>query len=156
MPLEPHWIIWSSLELLLRAKNLKECLKFPFPPPSTWNSSLNAQRNLSQNLQHKFDNISNTPQDGDSDSTSPAKKWHHMQAEVNSDPDDQPSVEEVEADKVKWLGHRFVILYGPWLRQKKLIFEVELNEGYEEKKWFKDTNTMVQGQLCEIRGLLLE
>ena len=32
--------------------------------------------------------------------------------------DDQPSVEEAEVDEVKHLGHRFVLLYGPWLRRK--------------------------------------
>lgn len=113
---------------------------------------LNTQRNLSENLQCKFDDISNTPQDGDDDSTSPSKRQRRMR----EDPDDQPSVEEAEADEVKRLGRRFVILHGPWLRRKELIFQIELEEDYDEEERFKDTNTMLQGQLYEIRGLLPE
>ena len=118
----------------------------------------NTQQTLSQNLQRKFDDISNTPQGGGDDSTSPAKKRRRTQAssEENLDPDDQPSIEEAEADEVKRLGRRFVILHGLWLRQKEVIFQVDLDEGYEEIERFKDTNTMVQGQLREIRGLLPE
>ena len=114
---------------------------------------LNAQQNLSQDLQRKFDDISNTPQNasGDGDSTSPTRKRRRT-----LDPDDHPSVEEAEADEVKSLGRRFVILHGPWLRRKELIFQAELDEDYNEKERFKDTNTMVQGQLREIRGLLPE
>ena len=119
---------------------------------------LNAQRNLSQKLQRKFDDISNTPDGGGDDSTSPVKKRCRVRARSvdNLDTDDQPSVEDAEADEVKRLGRRFVILHGPWLRRKELIFQVELDEAYDEKEWFKDTNTMVQGQLHEIRGLLPE
>ena len=115
---------------------------------------LNTQRNLAQDLQRKFDNISNSPQDDD-DSTSPAKKRRRTQAR-SEDPDGEPSVEEAETDEVKRLGRRFVILCGPWLRRKELVFQVELDEGYDEKDQFKDTNTMVQGQLREIRDLLPE
>jgi hypothetical protein len=115
---------------------------------------LNTQRNLFVTLQRKFDDISNTPQaeDGGGNSTSHANKRRRTQDNVDSD--DQPSVEEGEADEVKRLGRRFVILYGPWLRRKELIFQVELDEDYDERERFKDINTMVQGQLREIRGLL--
>ena len=89
---------------------------------------LNNQRNLAQDLRCKFDDISNTTpapdrHDGDNDSTSPARKRRHTQ-EDNLDPDDHPSVEEAEAEEVKGLGHCFLILHGPWLRWKELIFQV--------------------------------
>lgn len=116
---------------------------------------LNAQRKVSQNLQRKFEDISNrdTPNDED-DSTLPARKRRRRQ---DDDLDsDQPSVEEAEAEEVKGLGRRFLILHGPWLRQKELIFQVELDENYDEKERFKDIKTLVQGQLHEIRGLLPE
>ena len=118
---------------------------------------LNTQWNLTQSLQCKFDDISDLPRDGDDDSTPPPKKRGCTQARSGntSDPD-EPSVEEAETDEVKRLGRRFVILYGPWLRWREHLFEVELDEDYDEKDWFKDTNTMVQGQLHEIRGLLPE
>ncbi len=135
---------WSWFNVLQAARELQ--------------ARLNTQRNLSQNLQRKFDDISNSPQDGDSDSTTPAKKRRRTQARSgdNPDPDAQPDVEEAEADEVKRLGRRFVILHGPWLRRKELLFQVQLEEDYDEKERFKDTNTMVQGQLHEIRGLLPE
>jgi hypothetical protein len=119
---------------------------------------LNAQRKVSQNLQRKFEDISNrdTPNgdNDDNDSTLPARKRRRRQ---DDDLDsDQPSVEEAEAEEVKGLGRRFLILHGPWLRQKELIFQVELDENYDEKERFKDINTLVQGQLHEIRGLLPE
>jgi hypothetical protein len=115
-------------------------------------AQLNVQLNVSQDLQRKFDDISNTPQDGDDSTPAAAKKRRRTQD------NDQPKVDEAEVDDVKSLGRRFVILHGPWLRRKELIFQVELvdDEDYDEKERFKDTNTMVQGQLREIRGLLPE
>ena len=47
-----------------------------------------------------------------------------------------------------------MILHGPWLKRKELIFEVEVDEDYNEKDRFMDNNTMVQGQLHEVRDLL--
>ena len=38
-----------------------------------------------------------------------------------------------------------MILHGPWLKRKEHIFEVELNEDYDEKDQFKDNNAFVQG-----------
>jgi hypothetical protein len=113
---------------------------------------LNVQQNLRQNLQRKFDDISAASQDGDDLSPQAVKKRRR------TEPDDQPSVEEAQMDEVKSLGRRFVILYGPWLRRKELIFQVELvdNEDYNEKERFKDANVMVQGQLREIKSLLPE
>ena len=118
---------------------------------------LNTQQNLAQNLHHKFDDISNAHQDADDNSTSPPKKRQRTGAILEDSPDsDKPSVTEAETNEVKRFGHWFVILHGLWLREKEHIFQVEFNEGYDEKQQFKDTNTMVQGQLHEIKGLLLE
>lgn len=118
---------------------------------------LNIERISTQNLQRKFDDISNTPCNGDNNSTSPLRKRHRTHANSEDDSDsNEPSVEEAETDEVKGLGRRFVILHGPWLRRKELIFEVGLDDEYDEKKRFTDTNTMVQGQLHEIRDLLPE
>ena len=110
-------------------------------------------------MQRKFEDISNTTPDGDrdnddDDSTPPARKRRRRQEDdLDSD---QPSVEEAEAEEVKGLGRRFLILHGPWLRRKDQIFQVELDEDYDEKERFKDINTLVQGQLLEIRSLLPE
>jgi hypothetical protein len=105
-------------------------------------------------LQCKFDDIGNSAQDSDDDSTQPPKKWRCRSGNT-ADPD-EPSVVEAETEKAKCLGQWFMILHGPWLKQREHVFEVELDEGYDKKKWFKDNNTMVQGQLHEIRGLLSE
>ncbi len=118
---------------------------------------LNTQQNLARNLQRKFDDISNAPQDADDNLTSPPKKRQRTGAIPEDSPDpDEPSVKEAETDEVKRLGRRFVILHGLWLREREHIFQVEFNEDYDEKQRFKDTNTMVQGQLREIKGLLPE
>jgi hypothetical protein len=112
---------------------------------------------LTQSLQRKFDDISNSPRDGGDDSTSPPKKRRRTRAGSEDSPDpDEPSVEEAETDEVKGLGRRFVILHGPWLRQRELVFQVEFDGDYDEKERFKGANTMLQGQLHEIRGLLPE
>jgi len=78
-----------------------------------------------------------------------------MGSEVSSDPD-EPSVAEAEVDEVKCLGRQFLIMHGPWLTRRELIFEVALDGDYDKQDQFKDTNTMVQGQLHKIRGLLPE
>ena len=117
---------------------------------------LNAQQKLTQNLQHKFDDITNTAPDDDnddSDSTSPARKQSRRQED---DLDSDQSVEEAEAEEVKGLGRWFLILHRSWLKQKEHIFQVKLNEDYDENERFNDINTLVQGQLREIRSLLLE
>jgi hypothetical protein len=114
----------------------------------------NTQRNLAQNLQRKFDDISNSNQDDDDYSTPRPKKRGRRSGDT-ADPD-EPSVEEAETEEVKRLGRRFVILHGPWLKQRERVFEVELDEDYDENERFKDNNTMVQGQLREIKGLLPE
>ncbi|KAF8149893.1 hypothetical protein B0H34DRAFT_731613 [Crassisporium funariophilum] len=118
-------------------------------------ASLNSERSLTQNLRRKFEDVSNTSQDGDNDTSSPHKKRRRIRAESENCLDsDEAGIQEAEADEVKRLGRRFVILHGPWLRRKEAIFEVELDEDYDEEDRFKDSNTMVQGQLHEIRGLL--
>ena len=132
-------ISWFNLNIPQVARNLQ--------------AVLNVQQNVSRNLQRKFDDISNTPQDSDDSSPQAVKKRRR----TNMESDDQPS--EAQVDEVKGLGRRFVILYGPWLRRKELIFQVELEddeEDYDETERFKDSNTMVQAQLREIRGLLPE
>lgn len=49
-----------------------------------------------------------------------------------------------------------MILYGPWLKQREHIFEVDFDEDYDKKDRFMDNATMAQGQLHEIRHLLPE
>ncbi|KDR73367.1 hypothetical protein GALMADRAFT_72893, partial [Galerina marginata CBS 339.88] len=116
---------------------------------------LNSERSLTQNLRRKFEDVSNASQDGDNDTSPPQRKRRRTRAGSEDCSDsDEASVQEAETDEVKRLGRRFVILHGPWLRRKELIFEVELDEDYDEGDRFKDSNTMVQGQLHEIRGLL--
>jgi len=117
---------------------------------------LNTQRNVTNNLQRKFDDISNATQDDD-DSTQPPKKRSRTKEKPGDAPDpDELTVVEAETDEVKRLGRRFVILHGPWLRRRDHIFGVEPDEAYDETDRFKDINTIVQGQLHEIRGLLPE
>ena len=113
----------------------------------------NTQRNLTQNLQRKFDDISNSAQDVDVDSSPPPKKRGRRSRDA-TDPD--ASEEDAETEEIKRLGRRFVILYGPWLKRREHVFEIELDEDYHKKERFKDNNTMIQGQLREIRGLLPE
>ena len=114
----------------------------------------NTERNLARNLQRKFDDISNSAQDGDDDNDStPHPRKRGRKSGSTADPD-EPSVEEAETEEVKRLGRRFVILHGPWLKRREHTFEVELDEAYDENDRFKDNKTMVQGQLREIRGLL--
>lgn len=115
----------------------------------------NNERNLTRNLQRKFDDISNSPQDGDDNDSTPHPKKRGRRSGNTADPD-EPGVEEAETDEIKRLGRRFMILHGPWLKRKEHAFEVELDEDYDKNDRFKDDNTMVQGQLHEIRGLLSE
>ena len=69
---------------------------------------LNVQMSISEDLQRKFNDISNAPED-DSDNatvTSPARKRRRT-----DNPDDN-DLEEAEKDEVKRLGHRFVIMHS--------------------------------------------
>ena len=106
-------------------------------------------------MQCKFDDVSNFENGNEDHDSGPPPKKRGRRSGDTTGPDD-PSVEEAETEEVKRLGRRFVILHGPWLKRKEHIFEVELDEDYDEKDRFKDNNTFVQGQLHEIRGLLPE
>jgi hypothetical protein len=119
----------------------------------------NVQLNLSQDWQRRFDEIrvSSIPQDHGDDSTVTAPPRKRRRTDnLDPDRDDQPSVDEEEADEIKRLGRCYVLLRGPWLRRKELIFKDELDEDYDENERFNDANTIAQGQLHEIRDLLPE
>ncbi|KAJ3488400.1 hypothetical protein NLJ89_g11619 [Agrocybe chaxingu] len=51
-------------------------------------------------------------------------------------------------------GHRFSILYGPWLHHNEDLFQVELNEDYDVDERFENDENMVQGQLRDVLDLL--
>jgi hypothetical protein len=101
----------------------------------------NNERNLTRNLQRKFDDISNSPQDGDDNDSTPHPKKRGRRSGNTADPD-EPGVEEAETDEIKRLGRRFMILHGPWLKRKEHAFEVELDEDYDKNDRFKDDNTI--------------
>ena len=51
-------------------------------------------------------------------------------------------------------GHKFFLLYAPWLRGGEDIFEIDIDEGYNAAERFENDDNKAQGQLQEILGLL--
>jgi hypothetical protein len=51
-------------------------------------------------------------------------------------------------------GHKFFLIYGPWLHFGEAAFESEFNEAYNAAERFENENNKVQGQLQEIWSLL--
>jgi hypothetical protein len=54
------------------------------------------------------------------------------------------------------MGHKFCIIYAPWVYKGADIFKVKFNGVYDTTERSKDDNNKFQGQLQEIVGLLKE
>lgn len=54
------------------------------------------------------------------------------------------------------IGHKFFLIYGPWVHFGRNFFSICLDEDYDGKDRFTDDDSMAQAQLREIMELIQE
>jgi hypothetical protein len=69
---------------------------------------------------------------------------------------DDTGTGQLEDEFVSNMGHKFCIIYTPWVYKAADIFKVKFNDAYDATERFKDDSNKFQGQLQEIVGLLKE
>lgn len=94
-------------------------------------------------LRRKLADITNQEEDNDSAEAPPSKRSRTSDV----DRDDE------ETDVIN-AGHRFAMLYSPWLRKGEGTFKVECNSESEEAERFENAENKIQGQVREIKIVL--
>ena len=54
------------------------------------------------------------------------------------------------------MGHKFFMIYGPWVHFGRNFFSIALDEDYDGKDRFVDDDSMAQAQLREVIELMEE
>lgn len=67
---------------------------------------------------------------------------------------DRDELHDAEETHVIDAGHRFVMLYSPWLRNGEGTFKVECDSESEEAERFENAENKIQGQVWEIKMVL--
>ena len=94
-------------------------------------------------LWRKLADITNQEEDNNSTEAPPSKQsW-------TSDVD-----RDDEETNVINAGHRFVMLYSPWLQNGEGTFKVKCNLESEEAERFENAKNKIQGQVREIKMVL--
>ena len=108
----------------------------------------NLAQTQAQELRRKLADITNQEDNEGSDPETQLTKRPRTSGNLD---DSDTSNEETQVISA---GHRFVMLYSPWLRLGEEIFKVEYNPDLDEAECFENNENRVQGQLQEIRKVL--
>jgi hypothetical protein len=84
-------------------------------------------------------------------------KWPKLHARIQSPGHEDDHVEQgSRADDtfVYQAGHKFFLIYAPWIHLGEDMFEIELDEAYTENERFENDENKAQGQLQEILSLI--
>jgi len=96
-------------------------------------------------LRRKLTDITNQEEDNDTEEAPPSKR--SRTGDVDRDEND-------EETQVTSAGHRFVMLYSPWLRHGEGTFKVECDPESDEAERFENADNKIQGELREIKIIL--
>ena len=82
----------------------------------------------------------------------------HNSTVTGSDDETQGSNGQADSEEgfVNNIGHKFFIIYAPWVHNGVDIFKIKFNDTYDATERFENEGNKVQGQLHEIIGLLEE
>ncbi|KZT29210.1 hypothetical protein NEOLEDRAFT_1057477 [Neolentinus lepideus HHB14362 ss-1] len=75
---------------------------------------------------------------------------HESESDTESDSDEDSNDENA----VVHAGRHFVIMYGPWLQDKRKTFDLVADDSFNEKTRFEKEQNKVQAQLHEILNIL--
>ena len=126
-----------------------------------------AKNSLSQEneaLHRKLADISNDNNDENNENPgtgtthrSKRRKTHNpTPAGSDDEAQDDTGAGELEDEFVSNMGHKFCIIYAPWVYKGADIFKIKSDDMYDATERFEDDNNRFQGQRHEIVGLLRE
>ena len=98
-------------------------------------------------LRRKLADITNQEEDNDNTEAPPSKRSRTSDV-------DRDELHDAEETRVIDAGHRFVMLYSPWLRNGEGTFKVECDSESEEAERFENAENKIQGQVREIKMVL--
>jgi hypothetical protein len=103
-------------------------------------------------LSRKLGDITN---DDSSGNRSKRRRTHNKSPSSDSDEsEDMETINRADESFVFQAGHKFFLLYAPWIRSGDGIFETSIDEQYVMAERFENDNNKSQGQLKEILDLL--
>jgi hypothetical protein len=126
----------------------------------------NALSKENEDLRRKLADISNN-KDDETDENNGVDTAHRSKRQrtrnptpIGSESDDEnqddTSTGQAEDEFVNNIGHKFCIIYAPWVHKGADIFKIKFDDIYDATERFEDDDNKVQGQLQEIVGLLKE
>jgi hypothetical protein len=104
-------------------------------------------------LRRKLGDVTNNSEE-DSPHRSKRLKIHARPPSPGSEDDDIDRGSRADDTFVYQAGHKFFLIYGPWIHLREDMFETEFDEAYTETERFENDESKTQGQLQEILSLL--
>ena len=125
-----------------------------------------AKNSLSQEneaLRRKLADISNDNNDKNNEDPgtgtthrSKRRKTRNPTPTSDDEAQDDTGAGQLEDEFVSNMGHKFCVIYAPWVYKGADIFKIKFDDTYDATERFEDDNNRFQGQLHEIVGLLRE
>ncbi|KAF8798514.1 hypothetical protein BYT27DRAFT_7320401 [Phlegmacium glaucopus] len=113
-----------------------------------------AQAELNR-LSCKLADITNNDNDNDNSSHRPKRRrTRHESPPAVSDEEDAATGSRANEHFVYQAGHKFSLLYAPWIRSGDDLFDTDVDEHYNAAERFENDKNKSQGQLKEILDLL--
>ena len=108
-------------------------------------------------LSRKLADITNDDNDdGGSGHGKKRRKARHgsPSADPDDSDDDKETINRADEQLVFQAGHKFFLLYGPWIHSGDGLFETNIDGSYNPSERFENDQNKSQGQLKEILNLL--
>lgn len=80
--------------------------------------------------------------------------YHDKSAPAGSDEEEEDTSSRADEHFIYQAGHKFFLIYAPWIRSADEIFDTEVDEQYDAAERFENDKNKLQGQLREILDLL--
>ena len=105
-------------------------------------------------LGRRLGDITNNDDIHSSSNRSKRRRTHKSPSLDSDEPEDTETINRADEHFVFQAGHKFFLLYAPWIRSGDGLFEISIDEQYVTAERFENDNNKSQGQLKEILDLL--
>jgi hypothetical protein len=106
-------------------------------------------------LGRKLGDITNDDENHGSGNQAKRRRTHDKSPSSDSDElEDMEPINRTDEHFVFQAGHKFFLLYGPWIRSGDGLFETSIDTHYVTAERFENDHNKSQGQLKEMLDLL--
>ncbi len=88
------------------------------------------------------------------DAETPLTSKHKRTRSPSPDSEDEGVGSRANDSFIFQSGHKFFLIYGPWVHLGDDLFETKFNEAYNNDERFENDESKAQGQLHEVWSLL--